>query len=305
MYLAAAALKGQGVEPELLYLGNLRRPLDWMQAIRLVRNRAVDYDIIHSQFGSAAAAVTAFAPDARRVVSLRGSDWTPTVGGGLARSAHAAAASTMSRASLGRYDLAVCVSQRIARSVLISRPSTKVMVLPDPIDTALFHPVDRALARRQADVEDHGGPLVLFTALDRKIPNKRVELALAGVNWARREVPEIELLIATGRRFDEMPAVVASCDVALCTSIDEGWPNAIKEALACNIPFVATDVSDLATLAAREPTCVVVPPTPEAIGRALVRAIRGGPPENLPRLLDDMTMEAFGKALLAAYQGLL
>ena len=210
----------------------------------------------------------------------------------------------MSRASLRRYDLAVCVSQRIARSVLDFRPSTQVTVLPDPIDTALFHPMDRALARRQAGVEDLGGPLVLFTALNSNIPNKRVGLALAGVNWARREVPEIDLLVATGRKFEEMPALVASCDVALCTSIHEGWPNAIKEALACNIPFVATDVSDLAALAAREPTCVVVPPTPEGIGRALVQAIRGGPAENLPRLLEDMTMDAFGKALLAAYQGL-
>ena len=36
-----------------------------------------------------------------------------------------------------------------------------------------------------------------------------------------------------------------ACDVALLTSIHEGSPQFIKEALACNRPIVSTDVGDV------------------------------------------------------------
>ena len=81
----------------------------------------------------------------------------------------------------------------------------------------------------------------------------------------------------------------------------EGWPNAIKEALACNVPFVATDVSDLALIAHQDPDCWVVPPEPQALADALVCVLQRPRPTDLRRHLKSMTMEEYARRTIAAY----
>jgi glycosyltransferase involved in cell wall biosynthesis len=98
---------------------------------------------------------------------------------------------------------------------------------------------------------------------------------------------------------------VAACDVILCTSESEGWPNAVKEALACNVPFVATDVSDLAQIAEREPACRIAPAEPAALADALCAVLTGPPPADLRRHVLEMGLEATTDRLIGFYDWLL
>ena len=58
MFEAARALHEFGLNPDLLYLGNLRSPLGIARARQLVKTRSAAYDIVHSQFGSACGLAT-------------------------------------------------------------------------------------------------------------------------------------------------------------------------------------------------------------------------------------------------------
>ena len=70
-----------------------------------------------------------------------------------------------------------------------------------------------------------------------------------------------------------MPSVVSECDLVLSTSEYEGWPNCVKEALACNVPFIATDVSDLSEIAKRHSNCRIVKPDPESISKQIIQVL--------------------------------
>lgn len=49
-------------------------------------------------------------------------------------------------------------------------------------------------------------------------------------------------------KHEDMPFYLCAADVLISTSKWEGSPNIIKEAMACNIPIVSTDVGDVKRL---------------------------------------------------------
>jgi glycosyltransferase involved in cell wall biosynthesis len=53
-------------------------------------------------------------------------------------------------------------------------------------------------------------------------------------------------LVSLGIPFELMPSCLSAADCLAIASLKEGSPNVVKEALACNLPIVSTDVGDVA-----------------------------------------------------------
>lgn len=118
----------------------------------------------------------------------------------------------------------------------------KYQLIPAGIDTELFYPAPMAEARMSLDLSLENR-LVLFVG-DPARTEKRYWMAEQVVHNLPAEV-NARLVIADHIPHDQMPIFMNACDALLVTSSTEGSPNAVKEALACNLPVVATDVGDI------------------------------------------------------------
>jgi teichuronic acid biosynthesis glycosyltransferase TuaC len=305
MNIAATGLRMRGVDLHCEYLGNLRSVPNLARARARLRAMAGDFDVVHAQYGSACGLATAAVVDVPKVLSIRGNDWSVYNGSIGFHYFHTRLARWMTRRSVGAFDLVVTVSRRVATEVREFSPRTSIVAMPSPIDLNRFVPLDKREARALLGFPDNGERWVLFNALNLNDPVKRFPLANRAFEIANEKIGNLRLRVATNLPHADLPLFTAACDVILCTSETEGWPNCVKEALACNIPFVATDVSDLREIADADPRCRVCPPDPAILAENLVEVLANGDNRGLRGHVESMSMDKLSDQLIGAYESLL
>lgn len=185
-------------------------------AAQLRRRRG--YDVVHAHFGLTAWPALAV-PGARRAVTLHGTDVRHPRSGRL------------TRAVLPRYDLVAAVSRELAHEV----GRSGVRVLPCGVSLDRFRPIPRAEARERLGLPP-GEPLLLLPA-DPARPVKRADRAR---ELAERAGVRLATLGATPP--DEVPLWINAANAVLVPSDAEGFGLAALEALACEVPVLATPV---------------------------------------------------------------
>jgi teichuronic acid biosynthesis glycosyltransferase TuaC len=302
---AAAGLRARGVDLHLEFLGNLRSIPNLLRARRRVREISADFDVVHSQYGSACALATAAVDSAPTVLTVRGNDWNVHQGSLNFHYFHTRLARAMTRMAIGSFDAVLGVSRRMSAELARFAPDAYLDTLPSPIDLEKFVPMDRAQARAQLGEPASDEKWVLFNSLRLHDPVKRYRLAKQAFDTANARRGDLRLRIANDLPHAMLPVFAAACDVILCTSETEGWPNSVKEALACNVRFVSTDVSDLRDIAAREPSCRVCAPSALALADGLCAALDAGGTPDLRRYVQDMSLDAGSDRLIQIYETLM
>jgi len=217
---AAALARIPGLEVELVEgdpgaLGYLRL------AARLARGRRRRYDVVHAHFGLTAYPALA-ARAARRAVTLHGTDVRHPRSGRL------------TRAILPRYDLVAAASEALADE-LSAAGVRGVRVLPCGVDLERLRPIPRAQARARLG-RDPDAPFLLLPA-DPARPVKRADRA--------RELAAdagVELVTLGHAAPEDMPLWINAAAAVLVPSDAEGFGLAVIEALACDVPVLATPV---------------------------------------------------------------
>lgn len=190
------------------------------------RHRGSRFDVVHSHYGLTGFCALAIRGARRRVVTFHGDDLRlPKV-------------APISRLAARLSDLPATVSAGLARSEAagLGGPGThrRVAVLPCGIDLERLRPIARAEARRELGL-DLAGRYLLFPA-DPSRPEKRIDRA-------RQLVPPgVELLHYDNTPPERVPLYINAANAVVVTSEREGFGLAPLEALACDVPVLATDV---------------------------------------------------------------
>ncbi len=126
--------------------------------------------------------------------------------------------------------------------------SKSVDLIPNGVDLERFRELDRASCRADLDLKQDKTN-ILFAA-DPKRQVKNYPLAFAAyqellASYQDLSTDNCELLTLGFTSHELIPKYINACDVLLSTSLWEGSPNIIKEAMACNCPIVSTKVGDV------------------------------------------------------------
>jgi glycosyltransferase involved in cell wall biosynthesis len=110
------------------------------------------------------------------------------------------------------------------------------------------------LVARWDPLKDHSTFVDAASLLARRYDNIYFVLIGRGIEWDTLELAALvrtsglqDRIIMLGER-DDMPRLNAAFDIACSSSITEGFPNTIGEAMACGVPCVVTDVGDAAAI---------------------------------------------------------
>jgi glycosyltransferase involved in cell wall biosynthesis len=157
-------------------------------------------------------------------------------------------------------------------SLLVRAARRQNRIIPDGVDRELFRVRDRDEARIELGWP-RDSAIVLFAGR-ADAPEKRLWLAQQAVVQASAQMQEIELQVAHRVTPSQMPLYYAAADCLLHTSVSEGSANVIKEALACNLPIVATPAGDTRELIEGVGDCTVCEANASALADALVHVLR-------------------------------
>ncbi|MEF8785942.1 MAG: glycosyltransferase [Haloarculaceae archaeon] len=202
-----------------------RSVFDYIRFVPSVWATVGDYDIVHANYGLTGPA--ALSQLSRPVVlSLWGTDLYGRYG-------------RLSKVCARLSDAVVVMSEAMADEL-----DQDCHVIPHGVDIDLFAPEPQREA--QADLGwDPDRKHVLFpysttTAVKDYPRAQRIVEATA----ERLDAP-VELQVVKGEPHRRMARYMNAADSLLLTSKWEGSPNATKEAMACNLPVVATNVGDV------------------------------------------------------------
>jgi teichuronic acid biosynthesis glycosyltransferase TuaC len=118
---------------------------------------------------------------------------------------------------------------------------TDALVIPNGVDITKFQPIDRIWAKEQLGWNQNN-KYVIFVA-DPARKEKNFQLAYDAVKLLNNTNIQLETVYNVST--DLIPIFLNAGNVLILTSFWEGSVNVIKEAMACNVPIVSTDVGDV------------------------------------------------------------
>lgn len=228
--------------------------------------RSYDVDLIHAFWSIPAGFVsTLCCGKTPLITSLMGSDVQVFSRGAFARIRRTLVAPIIRR-PYHKSTRLVAVSQELKREAIeLGAKEENIYVISEGVDSLKFRPMDKDALRKKLNLPEgllliYVGPVFPLKRIDRLIkvsarlsmdfdlhvlvvgdgPQKRSLERLA------RELNIQDRVIFTGQVLhDQVPQFTAASDVFVICSETEGLPKCVREAMACGVPIVASNVGGL------------------------------------------------------------
>ena len=266
-------LRRAGVEVEVFFFRGAKNPANYLRAWwrfnRRYKSRRTQYDVVHAQFGQAA--LIPWPKQLPLIITFHGSDMLWELLPDRRTRLQGRLLVWLGRTAARFADAVLIVSNEMRKNLPASLP---LHVLPTGVDLNSLPSLTREEARRQLGLP-LDERLALFVGNPHD-PLKRYARARQAVEVLNQRLPT-RLILGWGRPHREILIMMHACDVLVVTSLSEGSPTIVKEALACNLPVVSVIVGDVVERLEGIEGCEIVPgDKPGTIAAAIERSLRRG-----------------------------
>jgi glycosyltransferase involved in cell wall biosynthesis len=267
------------------------------------RIRAFQHSLVHVMYGGVMAnIVTREVTDRPTIVTFHGSDLLGEHLSGSVRRMLAGYGVCASWRAARRASRIVTVSTALRDALPKDVDRRKVRVIPCGIDLERFKPLDRR-ACQQTLGWDSNKFHILFPA-NGGDPVKRFHLAQAAVAVLRASRIKTEIHQLRGIENRDVPVWLNASDVLLLTSLHEGSPTIVKEALACDLPVVSVNVGDVSERLSGIAGCYLSSSTPEDLAAGLLTVYSGNRRVDGRLKMQALSLESIAVQLKNVYDDL-
>jgi glycosyltransferase involved in cell wall biosynthesis len=144
-----------------------------------------------------------------------------------------------------------------SKNMLNSLRLRNVYVIPNGVDIDVFPLVDKSNAQKILGF-DNERKNIIFVADPARI-EKNYTLAVQAVKLLNNTINSKLIVVFDKEGVDHnlIHIYMNAADALVLTSLHEGSPNVIKEAMACNCPIVSTDVGDVKEVIGETEGCFI------------------------------------------------
>ena len=128
------------------------------------------------------------------------------------------------------------------------RSDPKMLYLPNGVNLNLFSEIDQIKAKKEIGLDPTKNYILFVSANGIKNKIKRFDKFEQIIKRLSERNYNFIPLVLQGVNREKVPYYYNASDLMLLTSDHEGSPNAVKEAMACNLPVVSTNVGNVSLM---------------------------------------------------------
>ena len=174
-------------------------------------------------------------------------------------------------------------------------------LIPNGVNFDRFKPMDKVICRNELKIPLNK-KIILFLA-DSENPRKNYQLLEKALPHVAQK--EIEIINPYPIDNKEFPLYLNACDVFALTSYNEGSPNVIKEAMACNCPIISTDVGDVKEVISGVDGCYITSFNEKDLADKIDKAIDFGSRTKGRKHINHLREEKVATKLIGIYKTLI
>ena len=298
----AESLKVKNIIIEHFYITD-KGVTGYLKSISKIRHllKNSKFDIVHAHYGWSGLVSLLTFTRVKKVISFMGDDLIGTIN---RKSNYTLFGKIVTKFNIFLakhfYDYSIIKSENLKEKL---KSVMTAELIPNGVDVKIFSQKDKYSSKKTLGWSPDKKYVIFVSNPERGEKN----FALAQASTELLNIQNLELFVVRNVTADKLNLYYNAADCLILTSIHEGSPNVIKEAMACGCPIVSTDVGDVEWILGNTDGCYLTSFEPQDVACKIKLALefseKSGRTKGRERILElGLDSETIASRIIEIYK---